>query len=221
MTEYETKPGARYGSTFKDRRPPGLPFEARPTSTREAGLKILAHHLDANGVTGALRSALEEMAKKESGAQLGRPTGTFDARIKVRGQDGPPHYYGTAVDGLRPSGGIVTAWGIFQFNRDAWRALPGVSNSAFPWDASIEEEIGRPLAVYVSLWNDARTAGADEVSAARYVHLWQHGSSYSNRFKSGAAKLGGDASAWAQAWLDVPADHRNVIDKHLRNAGVL
>ncbi len=222
MEHYPIKSSQPYGPTWGKRRPPGLPVDARRTSTKEAGMAFLKQRLDALGVHGVLRTALIKMALKESGAQLGRPTGTFDARIKAHGQDGAPHYYGTAVDGLRDKGKpIVTAYGMFQFNRGAWRGLKGVKRDEFPWDCTAEEEVDRPLMRYMEMWDEAKGCGANDVAAARYVHLWQRGPSRSGSYLDGAVEHGGDADAWTIAWDNVPRSHRNRVDHHLREAGII
>jgi hypothetical protein len=110
----------------------------------------------------------------------------------------------------------ISAWGAFQFNRDAWRSLAGVSQSAFPWDSTPYEEIARPIRKYAELFSQVTRAGGSPVDAARGIRLWHMGSAlYRSYFTSGQRQ------GFSSAWQRVDRERRTTIDNHLRNAGVL
>lgn len=212
---YDVTPGERYGPTWKDRRPPGFPADARPTASRAYSEAVLRAAIGALGSIEAVFDQLVwHMAMTESGRRLGIPAHRFDARPLEPGHI--PRYAATMVDGLRPSSiEIVTGWGLFGFNRDAWRSLHGVGGSDFPWSCSPADEAARPLRRYLELYSEARAAGAEPRMAARYVRLWQRGVSFSSALLRDARARG-----WASAWGAVPAAHRSIIERHMTASGI-
>jgi hypothetical protein len=130
-------------------------------------------------------------------------------------------------DGERqPAGALITAWGPYNFNRDAWRSAGihsfGIApvaqysggvpiGQAFPWQATTLEQVAIPIAIYEQIWRKARRGQASTLDAARAVRLWhKNPSEYLRYVSSGPA-------GWRSAWARVPAGARNTIDRHLRS----
>ncbi len=163
--------GNGYGPIWGLQRPPGLPPTARQVVTLEPS--TVAAWAAVHGLGRAFEATAVQMAGKESGFMMARPADHFEARCL-------PSYKGetdtqlaargvcTLVDGTRSGGQLVTAWGLFQFNRDAWRDSNGPT--LWPWEASQRVEIEHPLAVYAQVWREAQARGRDPVRA---VFLWQ------------------------------------------------
>lgn len=197
---YPVTPGEEYGGRWKTQRPPGLPTTARQTSSRGAAVSHIEAASRAQGLDETFLRVVRHLALTESGARFALPANTFDAR--------PAHE--------RPAGkSLITAWGAFQFNRDAWRALPGVAKAAFPWDAMPREEIERPVARYAALYREVRSAGGTAFDAARGIRLWH---------RSPAAYRGyvraGRGAGFSAAWAAVAASHRTSVDEHLQKIGL-
>ncbi|MES1241873.1 MAG: D-alanyl-D-alanine carboxypeptidase family protein [Acidobacteriota bacterium] len=198
---YPVVPGQEYGSKWRSTRPPGLPATARRASAAGAAVPWIEQLARAQGLGDAFVRTVRHLAETESGARFGLPANIFDARPA----------------GERPSNKpLITAWGAFQFNRDAWRSLPGVASTAFPWDCTPREEIARPIERYARLFRDVVAAGGGPVDAARGIRLW-----HITPAGFGSYLRTGRGSGFGTAWQQVPADRRQQIDKRLRESGVL
>lgn len=120
---------------------------------------------------------------------FGRPADGFDARCAAAGATIKKRFktpeqlavegWCTLVDGPRPGGEIVTAWGCFQFNRDAWWDAGGVG---LPWECDQVEEIQRPTRTYATNWRRCLSAGVDPVVGA---FLWQASPAQFERYLRG------------------------------------
>ena len=118
---------------------------------------------------------------------------------------------------------IITAWGVFQWNRDAGRDLktlnglglraPFVPDDWMPWDWSAAEEIAIPINYYAQIWALVRQRGGTERDAARGMRLWHVGPTYFRRYL--------DRGPGPAAWIQVDAKVASKIDHHLKNAGVV
>jgi peptidoglycan hydrolase-like protein with peptidoglycan-binding domain len=193
--------GQPYGPKWRTERPPGLPATTRRTSARGAAESAIRRSAGRHSLGDAFTEVVSHLAQTESGAMYARPADTFDAR--------PP--------AQRPSGkSLITAWGVFQFNRDAWRSLPGVPKSAFPWGASAAEEVDRPVARYAELFDAVSMAGGDDLAAARGVRLWHRSPAAFRQYLKN-----GRQSGFATAWAAVLSRHRAPVDRRMGQIGLL
>jgi hypothetical protein len=197
---YTVVPGEEYGSKWRSQRPPGLPATARQASGRFAALPHIERLARAQGLGETFVQTVGYLAQTESHARFGLPANIFDARPQVQRKPGKP---------------LITAWGAFQFNRDAWRSLPGVAKTAFPWDSTPWEEIARPVTRYAQLFRDVLAAGGSQIDAARGIRLWH---AVPAVFKS--YLKAGRSSDFERAWQNVSAERRSLIDRRLRSSGV-
>ena len=198
---YDVESGQPYGPRWRTRRPPGLPAYARLTSKPRAALPYIERLARAQAFDEVFVTTVRHLAETESGGMFALPAHTFDARPKAQ----------------RPAGkSLITAWGTFQFNRDAWRSLPGVGASSFPWDSTPYEEISRPILQYAKLFSDIIKAGGAALDAARGIRLW-------HRTPRGFAQYlsRGRQQGFPTAWAQVDASHRNIVERHLRSAGTV
>ncbi|HEV8241947.1 MAG TPA: hypothetical protein VGS57_21460 [Thermoanaerobaculia bacterium] len=196
---YTPVPGEEYGARWRSRRPPGLPPHARQASARDEAVPHVERLAYVEGLGDTFVRTVSHLARTESTARFGLPANVFDARP-------------AAARGGKP---LITAWGAFQFNRGAWRALPGVSPTAEPWDCTAVEEIARPIRRYAELFRAVAAAGGDPRDGARGIRLW-HVTPAGFRAFLNRGRTGGFAAAWQQ----VPAERRRWIDARLRSAGV-
>ena len=201
-------------------RAPGLPSYARIASARGQALPDIEYLARNYNLGRVFVATVKNVARKESGATYARPAIRFDAR--------PPSQ--------RPRGkSLITAWGVFQFNRDAWTSVVpcqvrrsrrswipkgsrGCSNSCgcvFPWDSTAEEEIAVPIWQYGKLFWQVLNAGGNEIDGARSIWLWQIGSSIHRRWFASAQQRGFNA-----AWQNLNGNLRRRIDNNLTEAGV-
>lgn len=85
-----------------------MPATIRGTSTTEDGRAHLQWLMMAVGLWGTtLGAALWALAQNESSHQQGRPANTYNMLDRSD----------------RRGASLITAWGMFQYNRDAWRGL--------------------------------------------------------------------------------------------------
>ena len=226
VSEYPVDPAAPYGPGWGARRPPGLPPSARLCSVPRDAYPEVLQACRAVSDDPAFAQTIRHVSQTESGGAWGRPANNFDARCRAGGPRSDIPRYCPGVDGPRPAGTeIVTAWGLFGPNRDAWRSWLQVvrtggrswasEGTAFPWEADIDAELMVPVRVYLLLWNRARSNGAAALDAARVVRLSQRSPGASEAFEREAARVG-----WARAWSSVPRRHAGIIDRHLANAEV-
>ena len=197
---YDVVPGRPYGPLWGARRPPGLPAAARLTSRDGAAAPVFEQYAQEQMLHDVFVRLVAHMAATESGGMFARPADNFDARPPTQRPAGRP---------------LITAWGAFQFNRDAWRLLPGVGAAEFPWDSTPYDEIARPVLKYAVLFSDVLGAGGSDFDAARGVRLWQRTPAGYGRYLTRGVRVG-----FATAWSRVDARHRAVVDRHLRGAGI-
>jgi len=197
---YDVAAGETYGSKWKTQRPPGLPQSARLASRRGEARPYIEQIAGALFLGNVFVATVKHLAQTESGARFALPANIFDARPQPQ----------------RPAGkALITAWGAFQFNRDAWRALPGVASTAFPWDSTPYEELSRPINRYAQLFLEVIRAGGSNIDAARGIRLWHRSpAAYRQYVNTGRSR------GFQNAWRQVDASHRLPTDKHLRDAGI-
>lgn len=217
---YDTVPGQDYGPKFSTR-PGGLPANARKTSARGAALPHVERLAREQGLGDTFIKAVVQMAKSESGGMFARPANTFDAR--------PPSE--------RPAGkGLITAWGVFQFNRDAWTHLikraerssraswtpqgtRGCSikgGCVFPWDATAHEEIDLPIKRYAELYREVCSAGGSHTDAARALRLWHISpTAYKNWLKRA------QSDGFQSSWKNLSASHQRRTVHFIKEAGIV
>jgi murein endopeptidase len=198
---YMVDPAQPYGPKWKARRPPGLPAAARQSGRAGSALPYIEQIAQSLLPGDVFVKTLKGLSQTESGARFALPANIFDARPKEQRPVGKP---------------FITAWGAFQFNAGAWRALSGVSSTAVPWDATPFEELSRPINRYAQLFSEVLQAGGDNPAAARGVRLWHRTpAGYRQYVKNGRC------CGFASAWQQVPAEHRTITDRLLRQAGIL
>ncbi|HIK33001.1 MAG TPA: DUF882 domain-containing protein [Oscillatoriales cyanobacterium M59_W2019_021] len=190
-----------YGPKWRSQRPPGLPATARTASQSGAALPDIERVARQHNLGETFVKTVKHLATTESGAMYARPANIFNV-LPPSQRGGKPY---------------ISAWGVFQFNRDAWRSLPGVANTAFPWESTPSEEITRPIRRYAELFAEVRRAGGTPIDAARGIRLWhmQPNGLYKPYLRRGKQ------SGFSAAWQQVPAKYQARIDRHLRNAGIL
>ena len=194
-------------------RAPGLPSYARVASARGQALPDIEYLARNYNLGEVFVATVKNVAQKESGATYARPAIRFDAR--------PPRQ--------RPRGKpLITAWGVFQFNRDAWTSVVpcqvrqnrrswipqgsrGCSTSCgcvFPWDSTAYEEIAVPIWQYGNLFWQVLNAGGNEIDGARSIWLWHIGSSIHRRWFASAQQRGFNA-----AWQNLNGNlHSNLVN---------
>lgn len=198
---YDVDPAQPFGPRWRAQRPPGLPESARLASRVGAALPYIEQLAREEMLGDVFVAVVRHLAETESGGIIARPADAFDAR--------PP--------AQRPAGrSIITAWGAFQFNRDAWRSLPGVAATAFPWDSTPYDEIARPILKYAGLFSEVIGAGGSDVDAARGVRLWHRTTAGYRQYLHTGQRQG-----FATAWQQVAVSHRNAVDRHLHAANIL
>ena len=222
---YPVNPALPFGGKWRQQRPPGLPTYVRRASQRGAAMSAVRAAARSHGLGAAFVSVLEVLADNESNATYALPARVFNNL--------PPSQRGS---GER----LITAWGVFQFNRDAWtralqRLLPdpqwrqgrvswiprgqaGCENPLgciFPWDCTAEEEVELPVARYAQLFQAVRQAGGTDFHAARGIRFWHRAPSLHQGYVEDGALTGFDA-----AWSRLPQRYTSNIDASLRAAGL-
>ncbi|MEZ4435406.1 MAG: hypothetical protein R3F65_23630 [bacterium] len=130
----------------------------------------------------------------------------------------------TGVMGERRGKDLITAWGVFNWNRDAGRflhllnkrvrrAVPKLPDDWMPWDWSSAEEILVPLATYVAIYDAVSSVGGSALDGVRAARLWHKSPAAFNKWA--ATRFSG------RGWAEQPADYKATIDNHLRTAGVI
>ncbi len=221
---YKTRAGY-YGPVWKRRGISpllrGLPSWARTASERLAALPHVERLAREKRLGSVFEAAVRQMALTESQATFALPANKFDAR--------PPQ--------LRPPGKrLITAWGVFQFNRDAWtsqfskaeRRRPRRSRvergeggcqyaggCIMPWDTTAHEEIAIPIGRYAAIFREVTSKGGSGISAAQAIRLWHIGSGLYAKWIKKAERAGFVA---AQASLSPRL--RSRLKKFLAKAGI-
>lgn len=81
LEDYPPHPAGEFGPVWKNRRPPGLPTDARGCSGAGAALPRIEQSAVAEG--GTFVRLVSGLARTESGAMIGRPANNFDARPEL------------------------------------------------------------------------------------------------------------------------------------------
>lgn len=204
---YSPVPGSEFGPKWKSTRPPGLPASARPASAQGAAQTAIANAARATRLGDIFQRLVADISQTESGATFGLPANIFDARPQSERPAGRP---------------LITAWGVFQFNRPAWCDLAGFTAAncpvdVQPWNATPEEEVLRPIARYAELFSRLLDAGGTAFDAARGVRVWQITPAGFQKYLAGARSSGDFPSAYLAATNDTD---RAFIEKRLAHAGI-
>lgn len=192
----------------------------RLASSRGAALPHVRAFAARHGLGEAFVKTMVNLAKKEGeGGTFAVAARNFNAGCQTASADRARRC--TPVDAPR-AGNLITAWGVFQWNRDAGRYLsalddlglraPAIASDWMPWDWSARQELELPIDYYAQLWRLVRRRGGTARDAARGVRLWHTGPTRFRRFYT----AGADARAWSR--VDAPVAKR--IDRHLADAGV-
>ena len=218
--DYKVPAGREYGGRWKSQSPPGLPAWVRKSSISRAALPRVEQEARKHNLGNTFIKAVKQMALSESGATFALPARNFNAN--------PPS--------LRPPGkGLITAWGVFQFNRDAWTSvIPGSSRSSrrsfkpkgdsgcgyregcvYPWDTNSSEEIAIPIKKYANLFKEVKSLGGSDADAAAGLRIWHISPNRYNSWKSR-----GRSSTFNSAWNGLPLDFRSRIRSFLRKANI-
>lgn len=218
-------------------RPYGLPPDVRRCSRPRAALGLAESIAERHRIGQAFTITMRHLCLTESGGMFGRPADTFDARatrdayelvMRTGGPDRSPHVprdgagwrYNTWVieDGHRqvdgdanPDDNLITAWGCYQFNRDAIRELG--AGVAWPWLLDVEAEVALPVGHYARIWRQVAAGRTTDVDCAAMVRLYHR----SPRAYGDALP---DVLAGHGALATMPASHRSIIKRHLTNSGL-
>jgi hypothetical protein len=171
---YGSPPEGTFGRPFGERRPPGLPSSVRGASSTEFGEWLLELLLRALGLWGtATGIAMWSLAHNESRARVGRPTST----------------YNTLPEQERGGAKYVSAWGLWQYNRDAWRGLwepkdylggatvAAGARQSQPYEATVVQEVYWPIRRYALLAQYLQTTGRnDPLGTAISIRVLHSGS---------------------------------------------
>ena len=220
-SQYKSTSGEEYGRKWRSNRPPGLPIWARKAGSRGSALGTVRKEAMKHGLGPTFVKAVEQMARTESGATFGLPANTFNAN--------PPH--------LRPPGKrLITAWGTFQFNRDAWTSLiPGSqknsyksfkskgdagcgsdSGCVYPWDSTPEEEVSRPIKKYAQLFQEVKRLGGSDVDSAIGLRIWH----ISPIVLYEKYKKKGEQMGFKVAWNSLSSKMKSRIRSFLNGGGI-
>jgi hypothetical protein len=204
---YETDPLKPWGRTWGATRPPDLPPEARRSGIPGSATAAVSDRARAEGIGPDFVRMVSYMAENESHATFGAP-----ARRPY------------------PS---AAGWGVFQFNRTAWRAMsrrhfgclevPDPLGPREAWETTPEEEIGVPIRMYACLWNVVLESGGGDADAARGVSLWHSGSSYFRAYLAEGRGRGFPAAVallGARPPSDAFADKWAKANRRLRELGI-
>jgi hypothetical protein len=223
MDEAQTRREAveAFGQRFKMSPSRVHVHRVRHASARGAAIGPVAEQATRHGHGHAFVKAITQLARTEGeGGTFGVAARNFNAGCATRGIHAKRLC--TPVDVPRPPKSLITAWGVFQWNRDAGRLLhalnglglraPPIPGDWMPWDWTAAEEIVIPINYYAQLWALVRRQGGSELDAARGVRLWHTGPSRFRKFLNDGVN--------AVAWTLVPRAVAEPIDKHLKNAGI-
>lgn len=225
-TIYPLHPAGAFGPAWKTKRPPALPKSARPCSADGAARDAVRRLASAEGLGAGFVAFVDELGEGESGLCFGRPANNFDARLQAgySKADAKRRRLVPDVNTKRPAGkDLITAWGVFQFNRDAWRSIvadlevAGIDALAFPWECTPEEEIAIPIRWYARLWRIAKGRRLTDAQAGALCRIW-HWSPAAYEAVLGVLRAG---QAFGAAWLaHVDAERRAIIAGHITDAGL-
>lgn len=216
---YRVDPAEPFGPRWKTQRPPGLPLDAREASAEGEGERWVRQIADQQGLGPAFTGAILSLAHNESGGTfiIGLPANNFDTRPSSerprveRGSRYDQYPRDTGGDGIQD---VITAWGLFQFNKGAWQRLsrerrgdvdpdlaspvaPRTANQN-PWDATSWEELAYPILWYARIFEQAKRLGAPDLAAARAIRVYHSGPAYWQRY----ADIGESTGDWERAWRE-------------------
>ncbi len=222
--DYPVKAGQDYGRVFGNKRPPGLPVDTRKAGAPGSALADVRKIAKAQRLGDAFVRTVVQMAKTESNGRYALPANNFNAN--------PPKQ--------RPKGkGLITAWGVFQYNRDAWtclfseterktrasyrqhgklgcRGCRGKGGCVFPWDATPTEEVTKPIEQWARLFAKVKSLGGSSRDAARTIRLFHISPTNTKKWLKAAAG-NSMASAWRKT---VPDQRRKRVDRFVASAGI-
>ena len=192
----------------------------RWASARGAALAPIAEQAARYGHGQAFVDTMTHLAKTEGeGGTFAVPARNFNTPCTARALN--RKRLCTLVDAPR-RGQLITAWGVYQWNRDAGRQLhaldhmglraPRIPPDWMPWDWTAAEEIAVPINYYAQVWALVRRRGGSVLAAARGVRLWHTGPSRFRRYV--------EQGLGTRAWRNVDEAVSAKIDRHLKNAGV-
>ncbi len=209
-------------SSRSSARPPGLPSYARTRRARGSALPDIEAFAKKQRLGSVFVKTVVQMAKTESGGTYARPAVAFNALPEEK----------------RGGKRLVTAWGAFQYNRDAWTCLisaadrpkrisyvpngtPGCSGCrggggcVFPWDSTPREEIELPIVQYAGLFRAVLAVGGTELDAAGSLRLFHITPAGFRAWLKRAKRVGCSA-----AWRTRSARQRARVRRFLGTAGV-
>jgi len=220
--EYAINSSEPYGKVWRTTRPPGLPANVRHASVDEgaAGYVVMLAREESLGEN--FVRTIVSLADKESSMTFARPANNFNSTIP------------------RP----ITAWGVFQWNADAWDRLgatdrgyihwtlritpvaPASKLRTYPWQQTALQEVEWPIRYYGRVWQSIKMRGGRDIDAARGTYMWHSGPTRLRRYLDTVDQYG-----WSGAWREIGQDlspdtahwYREKtadVDEHLRAAGV-
>lgn len=210
---YAPHPAGPFGPIWGRQRPPGLPASVRPCSAQGAAIPFIEAAADQELRDPAFVRTLLQLAAGESGAMFGRPANNYDNRPAAQRPEGKDR---------------ISAWGVFNWNEGAGRGAGhmadiGIAGLGYgpdwqPHDVTPWEEVAGPIRLYGRIWRFVTVNGGTQRDAARGIRTWHKGSAWGESM----LRHGRETRRWGDAYeAAVTADHRAVIDRHLRTAGVL
>lgn len=219
---YRVHPTEPYGPRWKEERPHGLPEGVRKCSERGAAKPYIEKIARGHNLSPAFVGVILSLAHNETGGSFvfALPANNFDIRPP---EERPRIEQGSRYDQY-PSGGdgvqdLISAWGIFQYNRGAWQRLarerrgdvdgdlsaPVSARPAHqnPWDATAWEELAYPIAWYARIFEQAKREGAPDLAAARAIRVYHSGPAHWRRYRDI-----GFTDNWDMAWDSVYSPSR-------------
>ena len=216
----------RWGKGWGNTRPPALPVTARHTAASTGDTLVGDWCLDMELPRG-LTSTIVELEQGESGHRAGQPALNFNARLVAL-------YPAARAERLRhvpdahgprraPTRKLITAWGRFQFNRDAWRitlrqlGITPARPLPFPWECTPVEEMRIPLMQYQRLWAQLDGMGLGDAQRGALIRLWHAMPARYKRVRLALLK----GQPFDRLWVrHTPADRRRIIAAHIDAAGL-
>lgn len=207
---------------WRTRRPPGLPSNARRASAPGGALPYIKTMAAYYQQGPAFIDAMVKLAQAESNATMAAPARNFDARCKSGYRPDSQRLCLTSEGRRGSNDTLITAWGAFQWNRDALRnlttpwsltpnALPASYGTKFPHELSPREELGIPIRFYAKLWNRVRSAGGSALDARRAIELW-----HKKPDEAKAFLRNGERDGFGNAWRQVSSYYAGAVDRRVR-----
>lgn len=166
MDEYHISDQARYGPTWRNRLPPGLPTWARGAGQSGSAIGFIARKCGEARHSEHLYHTLLALAYNESKLRVGLPAGLFNNTSNGRVK--------------------ITAWGCFQWNVGAQARLRPFGAPTKPWGdgpaSTVREEIDMPLMYYAGVYQQALEMSLPVDYCALVVRLHHYGPGYLRTF---------------------------------------